>query len=106
MIFDDVFEDFDIVLEFILILVQSSEGVGQALGVAFDLCVKAGFGFVDEVAMVLPLDETFEAEGDEEADGDGEEVKQEVAPAMDGFMGRVYIDHGGDLVCWIHWGLG
>jgi hypothetical protein len=59
---------------------------------------------VDEVAVVLPLDGTFEAESDEKADGDGEEMKKKVSPPMNGFMGRVHIDHGRDLVE-IHCGL-
>ncbi|MBB5317488.1 hypothetical protein [Tunturibacter empetritectus] len=41
------------------------EDILQATGVAFDLGVEAGFGLVDEVAVMLPLDAAFEAEGDE-----------------------------------------
>jgi hypothetical protein len=78
--------------------VQIGDSVGQAFGVAFDLGLKAGFGFVDEMAVMLPLDETFEAERDEKADGDCQEMKQKVSPAMNGLMGRVYVDHGRDLV--------
>jgi len=105
VILDDVFEDGNIVLEIVLVLVQSGDGIGQCSGIAFDLGVEAGFGFVDEVAMVLPFDETFEAKRDEETDGDCQEMKQKVSPAMNRFMGRVYVDHGRDLVE-IHWGLG
>ncbi len=102
VVLNEVFQDGDIVFELRLILVQISDSVGQAFGVAFDLGAEAGFGFVDEVAVMLPLDAAFEAESDEKADGDGEEMKQKVAPAMDGLMGRVYVDHGRDLVK-IHW---
>jgi hypothetical protein len=49
--------------------------------------VETGLGVVDEVAVVLPLDEAFERESDQQADGDGGEVKDEVAYAVDGFMG-------------------
>ena len=105
VILDDVFEDGNIVLEVVLVLVQSGDGIGQSSGVVFDLDVEAGFGFVDEVAVVLPFDAAFEAESDQEADGDCQEMKQKVSPAMNRFMGRVYVDHGRDLVE-IHWGLG
>ncbi|NYF91700.1 hypothetical protein RBB79_18735 [Tunturiibacter empetritectus] len=98
VVLDNVFENFDVVLELSLILVETGERIGQALSVAFDLGVEAGFGFVDEMTVVLPLDAAFEAERDEQADGDGQEMKQKVSPAMNGFMGRVHIDHGGDLV--------
>ena len=50
----------------------------QAFG-CFDLGVQAGLGFVDEVAVVLPFDAAFEAEGDEKADGDGQEMNRKLA---------------------------
>jgi hypothetical protein len=61
---------------------------------------------VDEMAVVLPFDAAFEAEGDEEADGDGEEMDEKVAPSMNRLMGRVYVDHGRGLVYEFHLGLG
>jgi hypothetical protein len=54
-----------------------------------NLGVKAGFGVVDEVTVVLPFDEAFEGQGDEQADGDGGEVEDEVAYAVDGLVGWV-----------------
>ena len=67
--------------------------------------MEAGFGFVDEMAVMLPFDAAFEAEGDEEADGDGQEMEQKVSPAMNRFMGRMHVNQWRDLVE-IHWGLG
>jgi hypothetical protein len=55
------------------------------------LGVKAGFGVVDEVTVVLPLDEAFERKRDEQTDGDGGEVKDEVAYAVNGLVGWVDI---------------
>ena len=103
--FDHVVEDRDIVLQIGLLLMNVVEDILQAPGVALDLGVKAGFGFVDEMAVMLPLDAAFKAEGDEKADGDGQDMKQEIAPAMNGFMRGMDVEHGGDLVCGIHWGL-
>ena len=105
VILDDVFEDDDVVPEALLLFMQVGEDALQTFGVVLDFGVEAGFGFVDEMAVVLPLDEAFEAESDQEADGDCQEMKQKVSPAMNRFMGRVYVDHGRDLVE-IHWELG
>jgi len=73
------------------------EGVGFAAEVAgifgeaglidFEFVVEGFAGFGDFVAVVDPLDGGFEAEGNEEADGNGEDVEEEVAPAVDGFVG-------------------
>ena len=52
------------------------------------------------MAVVLPLDDAFEREGDEQADGDGGEVKKEIAPAVHGFVGRVDVQQGGHLGAW------
>jgi hypothetical protein len=58
----------------------------HALGVILDLGVKASFSLVDEMAVVLPLNEAFEGQRDEQADGDGGEVEDEVANAVDGLV--------------------
>jgi hypothetical protein len=60
---------------------------------------------VDEVAV--PLDAALEAKRDQQADGDGKEVNQEIQPAINGFVGSVYVKpevSSWDLLClqWVH----
>ena len=74
-----------------LLLVQIVEVGLHVLGVILDLGMKASFCVVNEVPVVLPLDEAFEGQGDEQADGDGGEVEDEVAYAVDGLVGWVNV---------------
>ena len=46
------------------------------------------------MAMVEELDCLFEADGDQEADDDGGDVDEEVAPGVGGVVGRVDVEHG------------
>jgi hypothetical protein len=98
VVLDEVFEDGDVALEIILLVVQVGDVVLHAFGVVLYLGVEAGFGLVDEMAVVLPLDEAFEAESDEKADGDGGEVEEKVAPAVHRLVWGMDIDHSRDLV--------
>jgi hypothetical protein len=98
MVFRDVFEDDDVLLEGVLLLMHVVDDVVHRLGIALDFVVEASFGFVDEVAMVLPFDAAFEAEGYEQADGDGGEMEKKIAPAMDRLVRGMDVDHGRDLV--------
>jgi hypothetical protein len=43
--------------------------------------------------MVKKLDRLLENGGDEQADDDGRGMDQEVLPGVDGFMGRVDVEH-------------
>ena len=61
---DEVAEDADVLIDGGLAFVDIVEDGAHAVGVAFDLGVEAGFGVVNEVAVVLPLDEAFEGECD------------------------------------------
>lgn len=88
-VFGDVVENVDIVFERGLMLMHDGEDTVYICRVAFDFGVQAGFGIVNQVAMMLPFDESLERECYEEADGDGGEVKQEIAPAVHGLVGRV-----------------
>jgi len=83
------------VFEGILALVQVREDAVDVSGVALDFGVEAGVGVVDEMAMVLPLNDAFEREGDQQADGDGGEVEKEIAPAVHGFVGGVDVQQEG-----------
>ena len=91
----DVAENADVVLERVLTFVEFGEDAVHVTGVPFDFGVKAGFGIMDEVTAVLPLNDAFERKGDEQADGDRGEVKKEIAPAVHGFVGRVDVQQKG-----------
>jgi hypothetical protein len=55
--------------------------------VVFDLLMDVLAGLGDDVAMVDVFDEGFEGERDEEADGDDDEMDEEVSPGVDWFVG-------------------
>ena len=63
--------------------------------VVFDLVADVFAGFGDDVTVVQTFDGGLERESDEEADGDGEVVEEEVAPAVDGLVRWVDVDQGG-----------
>ena len=64
------------------------------------------FGFVVEVFLQLmtlmpvveELDRLFEADGDEQADNDGGDVDEEVAPVVGGVVRWVDVEHGRSLI--------
>ena len=62
--------------------------------------VKAGVSedALSHVVKLLPvvevLDGLFEADGDEQAEDDGGDVDEEVAPGAGGVVGRVDVEHG------------
>jgi hypothetical protein len=47
------------------------------------------------VAVMDRLDSLFKADGDEEAEDDGGDVDEEVAPGAGGVVGGVDVEHGG-----------
>ena len=55
------------------------------------------------MAMVEELDCLFEADGDQEADDDGGDVDEEVAPGVGGVAGWVNVEHGLLLYSWDCW---
>ncbi|MGD0649410.1 MAG: hypothetical protein ABR971_15605, partial [Acidobacteriaceae bacterium] len=59
--------------------------------------VEVGFELVALVAMMQRLNGLLEADGDEQANADGGDVKKEVAPGMSGGVGRVDVEHEGLL---------
>ena len=81
----------DVLLEFGFGAVELMLVAGEEIVIALQLGVEIGFGGVEEVALVEVLDEGFERERDEEADGDNDEVEGEVAPGVDGFVRGVDI---------------
>ena len=52
------------------------------------LVAQIGFHLADLVVVVEELDGLFEADGDAEADDDGGDVDEEVAPGVGGVVGR------------------
>jgi hypothetical protein len=86
-VFHQLLENDDIIIKFGLSLMDVGLDFSEIICVGLNLAVKTDFCFVNEMAVVLPLDAAFEAKCDEEADGDGGEMKEEVAPAVDGLVG-------------------
>ena len=69
--------------------------VGKEVGaVGFELAGEGLAGVAELVALVNVLDELLEADGDDEANDDGGDVDEEVAPGVDGFVRRVDVEHG------------
>ena len=68
------------------------------LAALFDFAANVLAGLGDDVVVVDALDAGLDAESDEEADGDGGDVEEEVAPAVDGLVGWVDVEHGGGLL--------
>jgi len=62
--------------------------------VAFGLGAHLLHQHLSLVAMVEGFDGLLEADGDEQADADGGDVDEEVAPGVGGFVGWVDVEHG------------
>jgi hypothetical protein len=97
-IFDHLIEDDDVLLEDGLLVVHICDDTCESTLVGLNLGVEACLRFVDEMAVVLPFNAAFEAERDEQADGDGGEMKKKIAPAVDRLVRGMHIDHGNYLV--------
>ena len=68
--------------------------VGGVLQDLAMLCVEL---FEEFLALMMPVDGfdgLFEIDGDEQADADGGDVDEEVAPGVGGGVGRVDVEHG------------
>jgi hypothetical protein len=67
--------------------------VGGVLQDLAMLCVEL---FEEFLALMMPVDGfdgLFEIDGDEQADADGGDVEEEVAPGVGGGVGRVDVEH-------------
>jgi len=91
-------DDGDVCLHTDGIFAEVGEVFGEELLVFGDLVMDVIAGFGSEVAVVDPFDGGLEAERDEKADGDGGDVEEEVAPAVDGLVGWVDVEDGGRLL--------
>jgi hypothetical protein len=61
--------------------------------VGFGFALEGFAGFAEFVVLVDALDELLEADGDDEADDDGRDVDEEVAPGVGGGVGWVDVEH-------------
>ena len=59
------------------------------------LDVHLAFEILALMVMVDGFDALLEADGDEQADADGGDVDEEVAPGVSGLVGRVDVEHWG-----------
>ena len=66
----------------------------EVSAIGFEFAGEGFAGFAEFVVLVDALDELLEADGDEEADDDGGDVDEEVAPGVGGGVGRVDVEHG------------
>jgi hypothetical protein len=70
------------------------------LDVAFvvaSIALEGNLQFMALMVMMEILDGLLEADGDEEADDDGGDVDEEVAPGVGGGVGWVDVEQGGGL---------
>ena len=70
------------------------EVAGDDVAVVDGLGAQVGFEGDALVAVVEGFDGLLEADGDEQADDDGGDVEEEVAPGVGGVVGRVDVEHG------------
>lgn len=64
----------------------------QLFVIVCNLNVQTRFSLVSQMAMVLPFNNAFDADGDQQPDRNGKQVKEEVSPAVDRFMRRVDVE--------------
>ena len=64
-----------------------------AVEVGPEFVAQVVFELVALVKVMEVFDGLFEADGDEEADGDGDDVDEEVGPGVVGLMWGVDVDH-------------
>ena len=72
-------------------LMEFGDGLGSSVlklvEVVLDFAADEGLGLFALMTMVHSLDGGLETERDEQADGDGEEVEEEIAGAVDSVFG-------------------
>jgi hypothetical protein len=90
----DVLEDEEVVLE----ASSGNEPVAlvedEVIAIGFELAGQGFAGLAEFVVLVNLLDELLESYGDDEADDDGGDVDEEVAPGVGGVVGWVDVEHG------------
>jgi hypothetical protein len=70
----------------------------NGLPVVFALVAEEFARFGDLVAVMDEFDRLFDADGDEEAEDDGGDVDEEVAPGGGGVVCGVDVEHGGSVL--------
>ena len=89
----DVDEDVEVALEDGSKAAEFGGCDGKAVDVDLALDAEGFAGLGDLMAVVEVLDGLLEADGDEEADDDGGDVDEEVAPGAGGVVGGVDVEH-------------
>jgi hypothetical protein len=74
--------------------------------IANEFFVNSLAGLAQLMAVVDSLDGLLNSDGDEQADDDGGDVDEEVAPGVGGLVGRVDVEHGFLGVIWVSAGPG
>ena len=69
----------------------------EIVAIALQLSLQRLTSFPKLVVLVNPLDHLFETDGDQQADDDGRDMDEEIAPAMDCGVGCVNFEHKGPI---------
>ena len=72
---------------------EEGKGVSHFLVVPDEFFVNGLAGLAQLMAVVDPLDGLFNCDGDQQADDDGGDVDEEVAPGMGRLVGWVDVKH-------------
>jgi hypothetical protein len=90
----EIFESVKIILEFRGLPAPDTRILFEVFAIVADLRAQGLAGLPHLAVMVNGLDGLLEADGDEEADDDGGDVDEEVAPGVGGVVGWVDVEHG------------
>ena len=96
----DVAEDDEVVFELGHLPAPLLDIFGDVLAVGFGLLREGFAGFAEFVVLVDALDGLLESDGDEQADDDGGDVDEEVAPGVGGVVRGMDVEHGGLRLDW------
>ena len=88
----------DVVLHSVEVFLNEGQVGFRELVILLDLAMDALAGLADKMAMMHGFERALQTEGDEETEGDGTDVNEEVAPAVDALVGWVYVKNGGLLL--------
>jgi hypothetical protein len=86
-----------VVLHSVEVFLNEGQVGFRELVILLDLAMDALAGLADKMAMMHGFERALQTEGDEETEGDGTDVNEEVAPAVDALVGWVNVENGGLL---------
>src|ERR1700748_1220662 len=81
-IFNNFFQIGDILFQRSLLLMQIVPYVFQVFCIRSNLTMQTGLGLMHQMPVMLPLHAPFQTQSNQQTDSDGEQMDEEVAPAM------------------------